>query len=56
MHPISLLLSPRSVTKETRIVDVTQVNVRVEAEGYRTFVGRVRATQLDPAAFSISRR
>lgn len=54
MHPISLLLSPRSVTKQTRILDVTQVNVRVEAEGYRPFVGSVRATRLDPGDFSIT--
>ncbi len=54
MHPISLLLSPRSVTKQTRILDVTQVNVRVEAEGYRPFVGSVRATRLDAGDFSIT--
>ncbi|MFN3652048.1 MAG: tetratricopeptide repeat protein [Armatimonadota bacterium] len=54
MHPISLLLSPRSVTKQTRIVEVAQVNVRVEATGYQPFVGRVRATRTDPERFSIT--
>ncbi len=54
MHPIGLLLSPRSVTKQTRIVDVTQFNVRVTAEGYRPFLGRVRATLLDAARFSVT--
>lgn len=54
MHPISLVLSPRSITKQTRILDVTQVNARVEAEGYRPFVGRVRATRTDAERFAIT--
>jgi hypothetical protein len=54
MHPISLLLSPKSVTKQTRMLDVTQVNARVEAGGYKPFVGRVRATLLDPDRFSVT--
>ncbi len=54
MHPISLLLAPNSIKKQTRIVDVTQVNVRVEADGYQPFVGRVRAMDVDPARFSIT--
>lgn len=54
MHPIGLLLSPRSATKQTKIVDVTQVNVRVEAPGFKRFLGRVRAALLDPDAFSIT--
>jgi len=53
MHPISLLISPKSVTKQTRIVDVSQVNARVEADGYRPFVGRVRARLLDASRFAI---
>lgn len=54
MHPISILISPRSVTKQTKILDVTQVNVRVEAPGYRRFLGSVRATRMDPGDFSIT--
>jgi len=54
MHPVSLLLSPKSVTKQTKIVDVAQVNVRAEADGYKPFVGQVRATIIDPGSFSIT--
>jgi tetratricopeptide (TPR) repeat protein len=54
MHPVSLVLSPTSAMKKTKILDVTQVNVRVEASGYQPFVGRVRATLVDPADFSIT--
>ena len=54
MYPVSLLLSPRSVTKQTKIIDVTQVNVRVEAAGYQPFVGRVRATLVNPREFSVT--
>jgi tetratricopeptide (TPR) repeat protein len=54
MHPVSLLLSPRSVTKQTRMLDVSQVNVRVEAPGFKPFLGRVRATLVDPGAFSVT--
>jgi tetratricopeptide (TPR) repeat protein len=54
MHPLSLLIAPTSVTKQTRIVDVTQVNARVEASGYQSFVGRVRATLANPTEFSIT--
>jgi tetratricopeptide (TPR) repeat protein len=54
MHPISILLSPRSVTKQTRIVDAQQMNVRVEAPGYQPFVGRVGATVVDAGKFSLT--
>ena len=54
MHPVSLLFSPRSLTKQTRILDLAHANVRVEAEGYRPFVGRVRASVMDPSGFSIT--
>ncbi len=54
MHPLSLLFSPTAMTKQTRMVDVTQVNVRVEAGGYQPFLGRVRATRANAAAFSIT--
>jgi tetratricopeptide (TPR) repeat protein len=54
MSPLSLLVSPKSVTKQTKIVDVMQVNARVEADGYRPFLGRVRARVLNPGAFSIT--
>lgn len=53
MHPVSILLSPRSLTKQTRLLEVTQANVRVEAPGYRRFLGRVRASRLDPASFAV---
>ena len=54
MHPLSLVLDPRAVTKQTKMLDVTQVNVRVEAEGHRPFVGRVRATLADARSFSVT--
>ena len=54
MHPVSLLLAPNSIKKQTRIVDVTQVNVRVEADGYQPFEGHVHAMDVDPAHFSIT--
>lgn len=54
MHPISLLLSPRSVTKQTKIVDITGVNVRVEAPGYKPFLGRLRTSAMDPRDFSVT--
>lgn len=53
MSPFSLLLSPSSVTKKTKILDVAQVNVRVQASGYKPFVGRVRAMSQDPGKFAI---
>lgn len=53
MSPLSLVVSPRSATKQTKIVDMLQANVRVEAPGYQPFVGRVRAGEVDPGAFSI---
>lgn len=54
MHPVSLLLSPTSLTKKTKILDVTEVNVRVDAPGYQPFLGRVQATLLDPRDFRIT--
>lgn len=53
MHPISLILSPKSVLKETRILDVTYANVAVEAPGYRPFRGRVRAALLNAGKFAV---
>jgi tetratricopeptide (TPR) repeat protein len=54
MSPLSLLISPRSVTKQTKILDVAQVNVRAEAAGYKPFVGRVRAMSVQPGQFVIT--
>jgi len=54
MSPLSVLISPRSVTKQTKILDVTQMNVRAEAPGYKPFVGRVRAMALDPGRFIVT--
>ncbi len=54
MHPISLVFGPSAVTKKTKVIDVSQVNVRVEAYGYRPFVGRVRATLVNAADFQIT--
>lgn len=53
MHPISLLLSPRSVTRQTRVVDVVQVNVSAEAPGYQPFVGSVQAARADADRFAV---
>lgn len=53
MSPLSLLISPGSVTKKTKILDVAQVNVRVQAPGYKPFVGRVRAMSQDAGKFAI---
>ena len=53
MSPLSVLISPGSVTKKTKILDVAQVNVRIQAAGYRPFVGRVRAMSQDPGKFAI---
>ena len=54
MHPLSLVLDPRAVTKQTKLLDVTQVNVRIEADGYLPYVGRVRATLADARSFSVT--
>lgn len=53
MHPLSLLISPKSALKETRLLDVTYANIHVEAAGYRPFRGRVRAALLDPGKFAV---
>lgn len=53
MSPLSVLISPRSVTKKTKILDVAQVNVRVRAAGYKPFLGRVRAMSQDAGKFAI---
>lgn len=52
-HWISILLQPRSITKQTRIIDVTQVNVRAEKPGYKPFLGPVRCARLDPGGFRV---
>jgi tetratricopeptide (TPR) repeat protein len=54
MSPLSLHVSPRSVTKQTKIIDAVQANVRVEADGYKPFVGRVRAKLLSAGSFSMT--
>lgn len=54
MSPVSLILSPTSVTKQTRIIDVLQMNVRVEAPGYKPFLGRVRSGVADAGEFELT--
>ena len=54
MSPFSLLLSPRALTKHSRIIDVTQANIQVRAPGFRTFTGRVAASRSDAAAFRLT--
>jgi tetratricopeptide (TPR) repeat protein len=53
MHPFSLVFSPRAMMKETRIVDVAQVNARVAAAGYRPFLGAVRVADANADGFTL---
>lgn len=53
MHPFSLLFSPKAMMKETRIVDVDRLNVRVTCPGYKPFLGPVRAAEADAERYSV---
>lgn len=53
MHPFSLLFSPRAMMRETRIVDVDRMNVRVTAPGYKPFFGSVNAADIHPDGYSL---
>src|SRR5262245_58412461 len=53
MHPFSLVFSPKAMMKETRIVDVDQLNVRVSCPGYRPFLGSVRVADANPQGYSL---
>jgi tetratricopeptide (TPR) repeat protein len=50
---ITLLIQPRSITKQTRVIDVSQLNVRAEKPGYKPFLGVVRCARLDPGGFRV---
>jgi tetratricopeptide (TPR) repeat protein len=52
-HWITLLLQPSSVTKQTRTIDLSQVNVKAEKPGYKPFLGAVRCERVDPGAFAV---
>jgi len=53
-HWISLVLQPRSVTRQTKVIDVSQVNVRLEKAGYRPFVGPVRCARIDADRYAVT--
>jgi tetratricopeptide (TPR) repeat protein len=50
---ITLLIQPKALTKQTRVIDVSQLNVRAEKPGYKPFLGVVRCARLDPGAFRV---
>lgn len=54
MSPLSLLVAPTSVTKQTRVISVQQINVRAEAPGYKPFLGRVRAAVADAGDYELT--
>jgi tetratricopeptide (TPR) repeat protein len=49
----SIVLQPRSITRQTRIIDVTQLNVRAEKPGYKPFFGAVRCARLEPGSYRV---
>src|SRR5439155_11831908 len=44
---------PRAMMRETRIVDVDRMNVRVNAPGFKPFLGSVKAADIHPDGYSI---
>jgi tetratricopeptide (TPR) repeat protein len=53
-HWISLVLQPRSVLRQTKVIDVSQINIRAEKAGYRPFVGPVRCARIDADRYAVT--
>ena len=53
LTPLSILGGPSGFSKQTRVLDVTRLNLRVTADGYRPFLGTVRAEHLQPGKFRV---
>lgn len=49
-----LLLKPQSAQKQSRVILATRLNLRVERDGYRPFVGEVRCARMDPGKFAVN--
>src|SRR5438128_275208 len=52
--PPLLLLKPQSVQKQSRVILATRLNLLVERDGYRPFVGEVRCARMDAGKFAVS--
>ena len=50
---IVAVLSPRSVTKETKQVDVSQLRLRIRKEGFKPFLGRVTCAAIATNRYTV---
>ncbi|MBI3911158.1 MAG: tetratricopeptide repeat protein [Armatimonadetes bacterium] len=53
-HPFSLIFGPKSLTKQTRALNITQLNLEVTRPGYKPFRGPAPVWQSDAGAFSVT--
>jgi Tfp pilus assembly protein PilF len=53
-HWIGILIQPRSVTRQTKVIDISQVDIRLEKAGYRPFVGPVRCERIDADHYAVT--
>ena len=54
LNPLVLLGGPEAFRKQTRVLEVSRLNLRVTAKGYQPFLGSVKAERLQPGKFRVT--
>src|SRR5439155_11872259 len=52
--PPLILLKPQSVQKQSRVILATRLNLWIERDGYRPFIGEVRCARMDAGKFAVN--